>query len=82
MGICALRFPNGLGSSTLGFNMGTPVSHVDLNLTAGTTYYYRLELYGNYVKGNGDTLDGYERNLSVLPIKRKGGVRSFVFRER
>jgi hypothetical protein len=69
-GICALRFPSGLGSGTLGFNMGTPVSYVDLNLTAGTTYYYRLELYGNHVNVNGGTLDVWERNLSVLQIKR------------
>ena len=69
-GICALRFPNGLGSGTLGFNMGTSVSYVDLNLTAGTTYYYRLELYGNHSNVNGGTLDVWERNLSVLQIKR------------
>jgi len=69
-GICALRFPSGLGSGTLSFNMGTSVSYVDLNLTAGTTYYYRLELYGNYVNVNGGTLDVWERNLSVLQIKR------------
>ncbi len=69
-GICALRFPNGLGSSTLGFNMGTSVSYVDLNLTAGTTYYYRLELYSNHINVNGGTLDVWERNLSVLHIKR------------
>jgi len=69
-GICALRFTNGLGSSTLGFNMGTSVSYVDLNLTAGTTYYYRLELYGNHVNVYGGTLDVWERNLSVLQIKR------------
>jgi hypothetical protein len=69
-GICALRFPSGLGSGTLGFNMGTSVSYVDLNLTAGTTYYCRLELYGNHVSVNGGTLDVWERNLSVLQIKR------------
>jgi len=69
--ICALRFPSGLGGSgTLGINMGTSVSYVDLNLTAGTTYYYRLELYGNHVNVNGGTLDVHERNLSVLQIKR------------
>jgi hypothetical protein len=36
-------------------------------------YYLLLQVgspYDNYVKENGDTLDGYERNLSVLPIKR------------
>jgi hypothetical protein len=69
-GICALRFPNGFFSATLGFNMGTSVSYVDLNLTAGTTYYYRLELYGNHLNVNGGTLDVWERNLSVLQIKR------------
>jgi len=70
-GICALRFPNGLGgSTTTGFNMGSSVSYVDLNLTAGMTYYYRLELYGNHINVNGGTLDVYERNLSVLQIKR------------
>jgi len=70
-GICALRFPSGFGvSATLSFNMGTSVSYVDLNLTAGTTYYYRLELYGNHVNVNGGTLDVHDRNLSVLQIKR------------
>jgi hypothetical protein len=69
-GICALRFPSGLGSGTLSFNMGTSVSYVDLNLAAGITYYYRLELYGNHVSVNGGTLDVWERNLSVLQIKR------------
>jgi len=69
-GICALRFPNGISSATLGFNMGTSVSYVDLNLTSGNTYYYRLELYGNNINVNGGTLDVYERNLSVLQIKR------------
>nr|BAL56523.1 hypothetical protein HGMM_F40B03C11 [uncultured Bacteroidetes bacterium] len=69
-GICALRFPNGLGSGTLGFNMSTSLSYVDLNLSPGVTYYYRLELYGNHVNVNGGTLDVYERNLSVLQIKR------------
>jgi hypothetical protein len=70
-GICALRFPGAFGTSnTLSFNMGTSVSYVDLNLSAGTTYYYRLELYGNHVNVNGGTLDVHDRNLSVLQIKR------------
>ncbi len=69
-GICALRFPNGLGNTTTGFNMGSSVSYVDLNLTAGMTYYYRLELYGNHINVTGGTLDVHERNLSVLQIKR------------
>ncbi|MCS7028965.1 MAG: hypothetical protein NZ519_09385 [Bacteroidia bacterium] len=69
-GICALRFPNGLSSATLGFNMGTSLTYADMNLTAGTTYYYRLELYGNCVGTNGGTLDVYERNLSLVQIKR------------
>jgi len=43
-GICALRFPSGLGGSgTLGIHVGRPVSYVGLNLTAGTTCSYRLE---------------------------------------
>jgi len=69
-GLCALRFPNGLGSTTSGFNMSTSVSYVDLNLLPGVTYYYRLELYGNSFGVNGGTFDIYERNLSVLQIKR------------
>jgi len=69
-GICALRFPNGLGSATSSFNMSTSVSYVDLNLSPGVTYYYRLELYGNSFGVNGGTFDIYERNLSVLQIKR------------
>ncbi|MCS7189276.1 MAG: hypothetical protein RMJ66_05975, partial [Bacteroidia bacterium] len=69
-GICALRFPNGLGSATSGFNMSTSISYVDLNLSPGVTYYYRLELYGNNFGVNGGTFDVYERNLSVLQIKR------------
>ncbi len=54
----------------LGIHMDRPVSYVVLNLTAGTTCYYRLELYGNHVNVNGGTLDVYERNLSVLQIKQ------------
>ncbi len=69
-GLCALRFPNGLGSTTSSFNMSTSVSYVDLNLLPGVTYYYRLELYGNSFGVNGGTFDIYERNLSVLQIKR------------
>jgi len=69
-GICALRFPSGFGNTTSGFNMGTSVSYVDLNLSSGTTYYYRLELYGNSFGVNGGTFDVHERNLSVLQIKR------------
>lgn len=70
-GICALRFPSGwLGSTTSSFNMSTSVSYVDLGLASGKTYYYRLELYGNSFGVNGGTFDVYERNLSVLQIKR------------
>ena len=69
-GICALRFPNGLGSTTSGFNMGTSVTYADMNLTPGVTYYYRLELYGNCFGTNGGTLDVYERNLTLIQIKR------------
>lgn len=69
-GICALRFPSGLGSTTSSFNMSTSISYVDLNLSPGVTYYYRLELYGNHFGVNGGTLDVYERNLSILQIKR------------
>lgn len=69
-GLCALRFPNGSGSTTSGFNMSTSVSYVDLNLLPGVTYYYRLELYGNNFGVNGGTYLVYERNLSVLQIKR------------
>ncbi len=69
-GICALRFPNGLVSTTSSFNTSTAVSYVDLGLVPGQTYYYRLELYGNSFGVNGGTLDVYERNLSVLQIKR------------
>jgi len=69
-GICGLRFPNGLGSGTLGFNMGSNISYVDMNLSQGVTYYYRLELYGNCVGTNGGTLDVHERNISLIQIKR------------
>jgi hypothetical protein len=69
-GICGLRFPNGLSSGTLGFNTSATVTYADMNLTAGITYYYRLELYGNCVGTNGGTLDVYERNLSLVQIKR------------
>jgi hypothetical protein len=65
-GICGLRF----SSTTLNFFMGTSVSHVDLNLTPGTTYYYRLELSGSHFNVNGGTLSVRQRNLSVLQIKR------------
>jgi hypothetical protein len=50
--------------------MGTSVTYADMNLTPGVTYYYRLELYGNCVGTNGGTLDVYERNLTLIQIKR------------
>lgn len=69
-GICGLRFPNGLASGTLGFNTSATVTYADMNLNAGITYYYRLELFGNCVGTNGGTLDVYEKNLSLVQIKR------------
>lgn len=50
--------------------MSTSVSYVDLNLAPGVTYFYRLELYGNNFGVNGGTFDVFERNLSILQIKR------------
>jgi hypothetical protein len=69
-GICALRFPNGLSNTTSSFNMSTSVSYVDLSLSPGVTYYYRLELYGNTFGVNGGTFEVWERNLSIVQIKR------------
>ncbi|MCS7077907.1 MAG: hypothetical protein NZ455_14445 [Bacteroidia bacterium] len=69
-GICGLRFPNGVSSGTLSFNTSVSVTHADMSLSTGITYYYRLELYGNCVGTSGGTLDVYERNLSLVQIKR------------
>ena len=69
-GTCYIRTPNGLGSAAIGYGGGGHVSYVDNNLTAGTTYYYRLVLYPNGAGITGGTYDVYQRDLNVLQIKR------------
>ncbi|MFI5204222.1 MAG: hypothetical protein ACHQF2_06975 [Flavobacteriales bacterium] len=69
-GSCFMKTPNGISSATIGFGGGGHVSYSDLNLVAGTTYYYRLVLYPNGVGITGGTYDVYERDLSVIQIKR------------
>jgi len=69
-GDCYIKTPNGLGSAAIGYGGGGHVSFVDLNLVAGTTYYYRLVLYPNGVSITSGTYDIYERDLVVVQIKR------------
>lgn len=69
-GDCYIETPNGGVSAAIGYGGGGHVSYVDLNLVAGTTYYYRLVLYPNGVGINAGTYDIYERDLTVIQIKR------------
>jgi len=68
-GICYLETPNGAVSAAIGFGGGGHVSYTDNALTPGT-YYYRLVLYPNGVGITTGTYDIYERDLSVIQIKR------------
>lgn len=69
-GICYIETPNGVVSAAIGFGGGGHVSYTDNALVAGTTYYYRLVLYPNGVGITTGTYDIYERDLSVIQIKR------------
>lgn len=68
-GICYLKTPNGLSSAAIGFGGGGHVSYVDGALAPGT-YYYRLVLYPNGVGISSGTYDIFQREVSVLQIKR------------
>ncbi len=68
-GICYIRTPNGASSSSLGFGGGGHISFVEMALAPGT-YYYRLSLYPNGVGITSGTYDVYQRDLSILQIKR------------
>lgn len=69
-GSCYIETPNGVVSAAIGYGGGGHVSYTDLNLVAGVTYYYRLVLYPNGVGINSGTYDVYERDLSIIQIKR------------
>ena len=69
-GTCYIKTPNGLGSAAIGFGGGGHVSYLDDGLTAGVTYYYRLVLYPNGVGITSGTYDVYQRDLTVMQIKR------------
>lgn len=69
-GDCFIKTPNGLGSAAIGYGDGAHLSYVDLNLTAGVTYYYRGVLYPNGVSITSGTYDIYERDLNIVQIKR------------
>jgi hypothetical protein len=69
-GTCYIETPNGGVSASIGYGGGGHISYVDDNLTAGTTYYYRLVLYPNGVGINSGTYDVYQRDLNVIQIKR------------
>ena len=69
-GICYLETPNGITSAAIGFGGGGHISYLDSSLTAGTTYYYRLTLVPNSVGITGGTFDVYQRDLSVMQLKR------------
>lgn len=69
-GTCYIETPtSGSGSASIGFGGGGHVSYLDDGLAPGT-YYYRLVLYPNGVGINTGTYDVYQRDLSVLQIKR------------
>lgn len=69
-GACYIKTPNGLGSAAIGYGGGGAISYVDLNLTAGTTYYYRLVLVPNSVGITSGTFDVYQRDLNIVQLKR------------
>ena len=69
-GACYIKTPNGLGSAAIGYGGGGAISYVDLNLTGGTTYYYRLTLVPNSVGVNSGTFDVYQRDLNIVQLKR------------
>lgn len=69
-GTCYIETPNGATSAAIGFGGGGHISYLDATLTAGTTYYYRLVLYPNGVGITGGTYDVYQRDLTLLQIKR------------
>ena len=69
-GACYIKTPNGLGSAAIGYGGGGAISYVDLNLTGGTTYYYRLTLVPNSVGVNTGTFDVYQRDLNIVQLKR------------
>ncbi|MEO6541993.1 MAG: hypothetical protein ABIN74_13405, partial [Ferruginibacter sp.] len=67
--ICYIRTPNGVSSASIGFGGGGHISYLDQSLAPGT-YYYRLVLYPNGVGITSGTYDVYERDVSVIQIKR------------
>ena len=69
-GSCYIKTPNGLSTAAIGYGGGGHVSYMDSGLTAGVTYYYRLAIYPNGVGITSGTYDVYQRDLSVLQIKR------------
>lgn len=68
-GTCYIKTPNGVSSAAIGFGGGGHISYLDSALPIGT-YYYRLVLYPNGVGITSGTYDVYQRDLSVIQIKR------------
>ncbi len=68
-GTCYIETPNGAVSASIGYGGGGHVSYTDNNLAPGT-YYYRLAFYPNGVGINAGTYDIYQRDLSIIQIKR------------
>lgn len=69
-GTCYIKTPNGLSTAAIGFGGGGHVSYLDDALVAGTTYYYRLVLFPNGIGITSGTYDVYQRDLTVMQIKR------------
>lgn len=69
-GTCYIETPNGFVSAAIGYGGGGSVSYVDNNLTAGTTYYYRLSIWPNGVGITGGTYDVHQRDVNIVQIKR------------
>ncbi|MEZ4874587.1 MAG: hypothetical protein R2793_03830 [Flavobacteriaceae bacterium] len=69
-GICYLKTASGASGFSVGFGGGGHLSYLDSNLTAGTTYYYRLTLVPNSVGITSGTFDVYQRDLIVMQLKR------------
>jgi hypothetical protein len=69
-GTCYIRTPNGAGSAAIGYGGSGHISYLDSSLTAGVTYYYRLTLVPNSVGITAGTFDVYQRDLTVMQLKR------------
>lgn len=69
-GTCYLKTVAGPSGFSVAYGSGGHVSYLDSSLTAGVTYYYRLTLVPNSVGVTSGSFEVYQRDLTVMQIKR------------